>query len=220
MRDDPQRIGEAERRRPCRQHVERHQRAAALHLPPGQLGLRMVVAERDRCTRADPLLLGEEVGDRASRPRSGPRPAAAASRAPFSITQALNGDSAGPVWRRKLWIVRVDERLAGQDHAAEAAALPVDMLGRRIDDAIGAELERALQHRRREDVVDDQRRAARMRDLGHRRDVDETRASDWSGFRGTASWCSAAWRRATGRGPRHRPAWTATPKRGSRSSTT
>ena len=36
--------------------------------------------------------------------------------------------------------VPVDELLRAQDHAAEAAPLPVDVLGRRIDDAIGAEL--------------------------------------------------------------------------------
>ena len=44
-----------------------------------------------------------------------------------------------------------------EDDAAEAAALAVDVLGGRIDDAVGAELERALPQRRREHVVDHQR---------------------------------------------------------------
>ena len=51
-----------------------------------------------------------------------------------------------------------DEFLVGEDDAAEAAALAVDVLGRRIDDDVGAELERLLEERRGEDVVDDQPR--------------------------------------------------------------
>ena len=83
---------------------------------------------------------------------------------PFSSTQALKGDSAGPVWRRKLWICVSMNCLRAEDDAAEAAALAVDMLGRRIDDAVGAELQRLLQHRRGEDIVDDERRAGSMGD--------------------------------------------------------
>ena len=52
-----------------------------------------------------------------------------------------------------------DELLARQDDPAEHAALAVDVLGRRIDDAIGAELQGMLKHRRREHVVDHERRA-------------------------------------------------------------
>ena len=63
----------------------------------------------------------------------------------------------------------VDEGFGGEDHPAQRAALSVDMLGRGIDDAIGAERERLLQQRGREDVVDDQRRAVRMRDFGDAR---------------------------------------------------
>ena len=59
-----------------------------------------------------------------------------------------------------------------EHHAAEAAALAVDMLGRRIDHAIGAELERALPERGREHVVDGERRARVMRDLRHGGDID------------------------------------------------
>ena len=39
----------------------------------------------------------------------------------------------------------LDVFLAGEDRAAERAALAVDVLGRRIDDDIGAERERLLQ---------------------------------------------------------------------------
>ncbi|CCC96685.1 protein of unknown function [Azospirillum baldaniorum] len=44
--------------------------------------------------------------------------------------------------------------VVGQDDAAQTAALAIDVLGRRIDDDVGAHLERALQHRRGEGVVD------------------------------------------------------------------
>ena len=60
-----------------------------------------------------------------------------------------------------------------EDDAAETAALAVDVLGRRIDHAVGAERERGLEDRRGEDVVDDQRRAGLVRDLRHRGDVDD-----------------------------------------------
>ena len=60
----------------------------------------------------------------------------------------------------------VDERLRGENDAAEAATLPVDMLRRRIDDNVGAELEGLLQERRREDIVDDEPRARLMREIG------------------------------------------------------
>ena len=91
---------------------------------------------------------------------------------PFSSTQALNGDIEGPVCRMNMWMWSVDELLRAEDDAAEAAALAVDMLGGRIDHAIGAERERALPKRRREHVVDHQRRARLMRDLGDAGDVD------------------------------------------------
>ena len=47
------------------------------------------------------------------------------------------------------------------------------MFGRRIDDAVGAQRERALEDRRGEDVVDDERGAGLVRDLGDRGDVDD-----------------------------------------------
>src|ERR671913_1799735 len=58
-------------------------------------------------------------------------------------------------------------------HAPEAPPLPVDMLRRGIDDAVGAERERVLPERRREHVVDDELRSAFARDRGDAGDVDE-----------------------------------------------
>ncbi len=66
-----------------------------------------------------------------------------------------------------------DPLLVGEHDAAEAAALPVDVLGRRIDDGVRAELQRTLEERRGKDVVDDEPRAGLARDLGDRRDVDQ-----------------------------------------------
>ncbi len=66
-----------------------------------------------------------------------------------------------------------DEPLAAQNHPAQAPSLPVDMLGRRIDDDIGVKCQRVLEHGRREDIVDHQPRARFMRDLGHRPDIDD-----------------------------------------------
>ena len=69
--------------------------------------------------------------------------------------------------------VLVDEFLRPENDAAETTALAVDMFGCRIDDAVGAEREGALPQRRREHVVDHQRRAGLMRDLRNRRNVDD-----------------------------------------------
>ena len=66
------------------------------------------------------------------------------------------------------WTKSCDARM----NAAEAAALPVDMLGGRIDDAVGAERERALIDRRGEHIVDNERCAGFVRDLRDRGDVD------------------------------------------------
>ena len=59
-----------------------------------------------------------------------------------------------------------------EHHAAETAPLSVDVLGRRIDHAIRAERERRLVERRREHIVDRERRARIVRDLRHLGDVD------------------------------------------------
>ncbi len=68
--------------------------------------------------------------------------------------------------------VLVDPLLVRQDDAAEAAPLAVDMLGRRIDDDMGAELQRLLLQGRGEDVVDDQPRSDRIGKRSDSGDVD------------------------------------------------
>src|ERR1700687_640535 len=67
----------------------------------------------------------------------------------------------------------LDEFLRGQDGAAEAAALAVDVLGRRIDDDVGAERQRLLQERRRKDIVDHKEAAGLVGEVGHRLEIDE-----------------------------------------------
>ena len=68
--------------------------------------------------------------------------------------------------------ILVDPFLVGKHDAAEAAALAVDVLGRRIDDDMRAELQRLLLQRRGEDVVHHQPRADRVGERRDRRDVD------------------------------------------------
>ena len=59
--------------------------------------------------------------------------------------------------------------------AAHRIAVTAEELGQRVDDDVGAVLDRAQQIGRRHGVVDDQRHAGVMGDLGNRRDVgDET----------------------------------------------
>ena len=65
------------------------------------------------------------------------------------------------------------EIFLAQDHAAERATLAVDIFGRGVHDDVGAELERPLKRRRRERVVDDQPRAALVRDLGDGLEIND-----------------------------------------------
>ena len=54
----------------------------------------------------------------------------------------------------------------GDDDAADAVAVAVQILGRAVGDQIGAELDRPLDVRAGEGVVDDQPRAVPVRELG------------------------------------------------------
>ena len=56
-------------------------------------------------------------------------------------------------------------------------------LGRRVHDDVGAVLDRPAEIRRRERVVDDQRQARLMRDIGDGLDIDDDAARDWRGSR-------------------------------------
>ncbi len=66
-----------------------------------------------------------------------------------------------------------EEILLAQDHAAQRAALAVDIFGRRMHHDVGAELERPLQARRREGIVDHKPRAPFVRDGGDGFQVDD-----------------------------------------------
>ena len=112
------------------------------HLRHRQRVLRMAVQPRiDHPANLRPALP-------APRRLSAPRPPIARHRRssvamPFSMIQAVNGR------HRAAGVLHVglqrlaDEIAAGADHAAQGAALPVDMLGGGIDHDIGALLDRA-----------------------------------------------------------------------------
>ena len=65
----------------------------------------------------------------------------------------------------------VDRSALAQHRAAQHPALPVEKLGRRMDHDIRAEIERALQDGRAEDVVHREQRPRLLRDFRDRRDV-------------------------------------------------
>ena len=60
-----------------------------------------------------------------------------------------------------------------RDEAADDVAVAAEVLRRRVDDDVGAEVERLLQVRRRERVVDDEQRADGVRRVGGLADVDD-----------------------------------------------
>ena len=66
----------------------------------------------------------------------------------------------------------VDVVAGTEDRAAKRAAVPIDVFGRRIHHDVGAQLERPLENRGGENVVDDDQRAGGMCHPGDRFDVD------------------------------------------------
>ena len=56
---------------------------------------------------------------------------------------------------------------------SDQVGVAAEVLRRRVDDDVGAEVERLLQVRRRERVVDDEDRADGVRRVGGRADVDD-----------------------------------------------
>ena len=168
--DDLQRVLEAECGLPSALHLKADQRRTALHLAGDDVGLGMVVA-----TRIDHLRHLRMAGEMSGQPASafGLLPDPERQRLqPLEQCPGVEGREAWPRVPEIVVQVLVDPLLVGQDHAAEAAALAVDMLGRRIDDHMRAELQRLLQKRRRENIVDDQPRADRVGQRGHCGDVD------------------------------------------------
>ncbi len=134
--DQPQGVHEPERALLAALHLEGDHGRAAGHLAGDELGLRVVRAARidERC---DLGMRGEEIGEVAGR-FGLPLDAQRQRLEPLSSTQALKGESVGPGHAQELLHVRLDEVGRGQDDAAETPALAVDVLGGRIDDAIGA----------------------------------------------------------------------------------
>ena len=101
----------------------------------------------------------EPARERARRSRALRRMRSGSVLSPRSTRKQSNGEGTAPTafWRKRR---RSRERVvARDDRAADHVGVAVQVLGRRVHDQIGAELERALQHRRRERVVD--RAAAR-----------------------------------------------------------
>ena len=66
-----------------------------------------------------------------------------------------------------------DLGVVGGREPADDVGVAAEVLRGRVHDDVGAELERPLQERRRERVVDDDARAALVRDRAHAEDVDD-----------------------------------------------
>ena len=147
-------------------HVKR---AAAGHLPLDDFGLGMIWAARIENLQ-DVAVAAQEFGD----------PFGALRLLAYAQGKRLERFQENPgVERRQagagLLIKRMnlvfDDVAAAENNAAKTSAMSVNMLRRRIDDAIGPELERLLQYRRRENVVDDKAGAMFVRDGRDRRDI-------------------------------------------------
>ena len=67
----------------------------------------------------------------------------------------------------------IDKLVRRQNDATETAALPVNMLGCRIDDAIGTKLQRLLLHGRGKHIINRELSTMRMGYFGNRCDIDD-----------------------------------------------
>jgi hypothetical protein len=91
----------------------------------------------------------------------------------FGIDDAVVGD-VGFVEALELQLVLgPGETSAVDDHAADRVAVAADVLGQRVHDDVGPMLEGAAQIGRGNRVVDDQRHAMAVRDLGQRLEVGD-----------------------------------------------
>jgi hypothetical protein len=181
-----ERIEEPERGRLPVRELEGDERRAAAHLLRCGRGLRMVRPTRiDQA--ADLRMLDQRDRDRGGGVGLAPHPQVQRLQALEQHPGVERGHRRAGLAQEHVHVL-LDEILGGEDDAAEAAALAVDVLGGRIDDAIRAERERALPQRRGEHVVDDQRRPGLVRDRGDRADVQDLqrrigRALEEEGFR-------------------------------------
>ena len=87
--------------------------------------------------------------------------------------QAVVARVRGVEVREALGVLGVVEGAAVDDHAADGGAVPAEVLGRRVHDDVGAQLDRADQVRRGDRVVDDERDADLVRDRGDGLDVED-----------------------------------------------
>ena len=124
-------------------------------------------------TSVDARVPGEELDDARGRWRSGAPCARRASSAPRSTSHASNGPGTAPsdFCRNRRRSAIVGSFVAGE--AADDVRVAAEVLRRRVDDDVGAEVERRLEVRRRERVVDDEQRARRVRRRRDGRDVDD-----------------------------------------------
>ena len=104
-----------------------------------------------------------------------------------------------PVMARVRRRPRRGRRIAGDD-AADDIAVAAEVLGGAVERQRGAEIERMLQHRRGEGVVDQDGHVARRRDDGAR--CRRVRASGWPGSRARRARCRPASRPRRRRGRR------------------
>ena len=180
MRISLQRVEEAERPGLAAFDLEGHERAGARHLPPRERGLR-VVGRPQNSTRAMPFCAGHVVGDLRRR-------LALRAHAQRQRLQALQhhpgverAERRAGMPQEGVQVVLEEGFCEHEHHAAEAAALAVDVLGGGVDHDVGAELQRLLQQGRGEHVVDDDEGAGCVRDLGSRPRCRPGRASGLAG---------------------------------------
>src|SRR5260221_9743548 len=155
--DEPQRVEKAKAALLAAGDVKADETAALLHLPTREIVLR--VARQPGVEHPCDLGMGlETAGDRN-------RGAALAVDAELERLQPFQQQPSVERAERRSGMpveqseVVLDEFFRRKDGAAETAPLAVDVLGRGIDDDIGAERQRLLQQRGRKDIIDNEEAA-------------------------------------------------------------
>jgi hypothetical protein len=90
---------------------------------------------------------------------------------PRRTSHESNGPGTAPsdFWRKALG----DRRVVRGEEAADHVRVPAEVLRRRVEHDVGADLERVLEVRRREGVVDDDDRAGRVGRVGDRAQIED-----------------------------------------------
>ena len=169
-RNDFRRINEAPRRLFTALDLEAHHRTEGTLLPLGQLVLRVagqpgVVDLVDAWLGLQPLCQCQRTGAVGLHAHTqGLQPLEE-----HPGIERAEGRPGGPQEAHH----RLHLGLAPGNHTAEAAALAIDVLGRRVHDDVRTELQRLLQRRRAEAVVDHQQRLVGMGNLGQSGDIHQ-----------------------------------------------